>query len=230
MAVPTAITDLSITAASNSPAGSDSVFPNLDDYLRAAYAFIAQNYADKLAKAGGTMTGALTLSGAPTVDLHASTKKYADDTAATVQTNLDTLSAGLKHAFAAKGTTQTSGSTIVPGTELYDSGTCFSVATGLFTAPVDGVYAFSASVLFINTDSSNKQTADLVLEAAGTVLAITGVTLPAAVGSSNIATLSVSGIASMTATQTARIYTDGSIAGAKYITDSSFSGRILWRT
>ena len=29
--------------------------------------------------AGGTMTGALTLNGAPTADLHASTKKYVDD-------------------------------------------------------------------------------------------------------------------------------------------------------
>lgn len=31
--------------------------------------------------AGGTMTGAITLSGAPTVDLHAATKKYVDDNA-----------------------------------------------------------------------------------------------------------------------------------------------------
>lgn len=78
MPVPTSITDLSTTAASNSPAGSETVFPSLDDYLRALSAFIAQNYADKLPKAGGTMTGALTLSGAPTVDLHAATKQYAD--------------------------------------------------------------------------------------------------------------------------------------------------------
>jgi hypothetical protein len=34
-----------------------------------------------LAKAGGTMTGALTLSGAPTVDLHAATKAYVDTVA-----------------------------------------------------------------------------------------------------------------------------------------------------
>ena len=40
-------------------------------------------YADqKLPKAGGTMTGALTLSGAPTADLHAATKKYVDSAAA----------------------------------------------------------------------------------------------------------------------------------------------------
>lgn len=83
MPVPTQITDLSTTAASNSPAGTDSVLPNLDDYLRAHASFIAQIHADKLAKSGGTMTGALTLSGAPTVNLHASTKKYVDDGLAT---------------------------------------------------------------------------------------------------------------------------------------------------
>jgi hypothetical protein len=36
----------------------------------------------KLALAGGTMTGALTLSGAPTLDLHAATKQYVDGLAA----------------------------------------------------------------------------------------------------------------------------------------------------
>lgn len=36
----------------------------------------------KVAKAGDTMTGALVLSGAPTLDLHAATKKYVDDTTA----------------------------------------------------------------------------------------------------------------------------------------------------
>lgn len=37
----------------------------------------------KLNLAGGVMTGALTLSGAPTIDLHATTKKYTDDLIAT---------------------------------------------------------------------------------------------------------------------------------------------------
>lgn len=41
MAVPTLITDLSTTIASNSPSGSEAVFPNLDDYLRTTAAFIA---------------------------------------------------------------------------------------------------------------------------------------------------------------------------------------------
>ena len=41
MPVPSLITDLSTTAGSNSPAGSDNVFPDLDNHLRAISAFIA---------------------------------------------------------------------------------------------------------------------------------------------------------------------------------------------
>jgi hypothetical protein len=41
-----------------------------------------QNGDDYLLKAGGTMTGAITLLGAPSEDLHAATKKYVDDIAA----------------------------------------------------------------------------------------------------------------------------------------------------
>ena len=50
----------------------------------------------KLALAGGTMTGALTLSGAPTASLHAATKAYVDsasDTSA-IQSELDATQAG----------------------------------------------------------------------------------------------------------------------------------------
>jgi len=81
MPVPTSITDLSTTAASNSPAGADAVFPNLDDYLRAHAAFIAQlNAADatKVAKAGDTMTGPLVLNADPSATLGAATKGYVD--------------------------------------------------------------------------------------------------------------------------------------------------------
>jgi hypothetical protein len=43
MPVPTDIATLSTTPASNSPPGSESVFTNLDNYIRAAFAFIATN-------------------------------------------------------------------------------------------------------------------------------------------------------------------------------------------
>lgn len=81
MPVPTSITDLSTTAASNSPAGADAVFPNLDDYLRAHAAFIAQlnaTDATKVAKAGDTMTGPLLLNADPSATLGAATKGYVD--------------------------------------------------------------------------------------------------------------------------------------------------------
>lgn len=40
---------------------------------------IAQLITNKVSRTGDTMTGALVLSGAPTIDLHAATKKYVDD-------------------------------------------------------------------------------------------------------------------------------------------------------
>jgi hypothetical protein len=55
---------------------------------------ITNSLASKVNLSGGTMTGALTLSGAPTADLQAATKKYVDDSIAlipTPSTNLDAL-------------------------------------------------------------------------------------------------------------------------------------------
>lgn len=61
MAVPTAITDLSETAASNSPAGSTSInSEGIDNHLRAGYAFIAELYADKANLASPSFTGTVT--------------------------------------------------------------------------------------------------------------------------------------------------------------------------
>lgn len=46
MAVPTSRTDLDPAAGNNPPGGSEAVFPNLDNYLRAGFSFIRQNYDD----------------------------------------------------------------------------------------------------------------------------------------------------------------------------------------
>jgi hypothetical protein len=61
MPVPALITDLSTTAASNSPAGGDSVAPDLDNYLRAHASFIADNYTNKAPKAAPVFTGVTTV-------------------------------------------------------------------------------------------------------------------------------------------------------------------------
>lgn len=44
MPVPSSITDLSPVAGSNSPAGTETPLPQLDDYLRAISSFVRQNY------------------------------------------------------------------------------------------------------------------------------------------------------------------------------------------
>ena len=71
----------------------------------------------KLALAGGTMTGALTLSGAPTSSLHAATKAYVDSvsgTATSIQSELDATQTGAglgtNGAYSANGSTNYLGS------------------------------------------------------------------------------------------------------------------------
>ena len=58
----------------------------------ATTAFVASEISGKLDKSGGTMTGALTLSGAPTSDLEASTKKYVDDSISNIGSDLPSQS------------------------------------------------------------------------------------------------------------------------------------------
>jgi hypothetical protein len=52
------------------------------NYVDGVTSSIQTQIDDKLSKTGGTMTGALTLSGAPTSDLHAATKLYVDNVTA----------------------------------------------------------------------------------------------------------------------------------------------------
>jgi len=62
------LSDLSITATATEI-----------NYLSGLSKNIITALGEKLALSGGTLTGALTLSGAPTADLHAATKRYVDD-------------------------------------------------------------------------------------------------------------------------------------------------------
>lgn len=81
------------TQISNLVDGAPTLLNTLNE-LAAALADNPNFAADVLLKSGGTMTGALTLSGAPTTNLHAATKKYVDDSIAAIPaptTNLDAL-------------------------------------------------------------------------------------------------------------------------------------------
>lgn len=69
MPVPTVITELSTTAASNSPAGSETVGTNVDDYFRAAFAFEAQLYAGSTSVSAGMLKSTGTSISAATADV-----------------------------------------------------------------------------------------------------------------------------------------------------------------
>jgi len=79
------VTDRISTAVSDLVGGAPALLDTLNE-LAAAIAddeafstTVTTAIGEKVAKAGDTMTGDLTLAGAPTSDLHASTKKYVDD-------------------------------------------------------------------------------------------------------------------------------------------------------
>ena len=85
LATPTADTDASTkayvdTSIANLINGAPSTLDTLDEIAQALND--TANFSDTVVlKSGSTMTGALTLSGAPTVDLHAATKLYVDNVA-----------------------------------------------------------------------------------------------------------------------------------------------------
>lgn len=76
------------TAVSNLVASAPSTLDTLNELAAALgndanfASTVTTSIGGKVAKAGDTMTGALTLSGAPTSNLHAATKKYVDDAVA----------------------------------------------------------------------------------------------------------------------------------------------------
>jgi len=176
MAVPAAITDLSTTAASNSPAGSDAILPDLDNYIRALSAFIAQNYASlatkqaalgytPVNKAGDTMTGVLAATkgtaGAPGIafsgdtntGIHSSGADILDlVTAGAAQWRVDAsgrllCTARKQPCFrATTSANRTTAGIFATYTAETDDATNFDATSGSFTAPVDGWYDFSASI------------------------------------------------------------------------------------
>lgn len=86
MAVPTVLTDLSTTAANNSPSGSETVGSSLDDYLRGIQAVVRAGLAHK---------GADIPSVAGTTDLGAVVGLFHDITGTETITGFGTVSAGV---------------------------------------------------------------------------------------------------------------------------------------
>ncbi len=95
MAVPTAITDLSVTAASNSPAGADTATSNTgpDDYFRALFALLRREQAQGADVASAT-----------TIDLGAiADGNYVHITGTTTITGFGTVAAGIERTLVFTG-------------------------------------------------------------------------------------------------------------------------------
>lgn len=193
MAVPAAITDLSTTAASNSPAGSDAVFPNLDDYIRALSAFIAQNYASlatkqaslgytPVNKAGDTLTGVLAatkgtaalpgiaFSGDTNTGIHSSGADILDlVTAGASRWRVDASGRLLCPAQSQPSFRASTSTTLAAVGDFHtygsetDHGSNFDNGTGTFTAPVAGWYEFAADFSITFNASASYGMVDVLL-------------------------------------------------------------------
>lgn len=111
MPVPSAITDLSTTAGSNSPAGSGNVFPDLDDHVRALASFIAS-----LRDGNGSAAEVSVASGA-TTDIGGAASPFVRITGTTTITSFGTSYTGAKFLRFASSLTLTHNATtlILPG-------------------------------------------------------------------------------------------------------------------
>jgi hypothetical protein len=110
MPVPSSITDLSQTAGSNSPAGGDSVFPNLDNYIRAIESCIA------VLRDGKGLPAELDVASSGTCDIGASNSPFARITGTTTITSFGTNYNGPRYLRFAEALILTHSSTLVlPG-------------------------------------------------------------------------------------------------------------------
>lgn len=108
MSVPTILTDISATASSNSPTGSESVGSSLDDYLRGIQAALR----------GGLAYKGADIASATTTDLGAIAGLMHDITGTTTITGFGTVSAGIHKVIKFEGVltlTHNGTSLILPG-------------------------------------------------------------------------------------------------------------------
>lgn len=189
MAVPTVITDLNISAASNSPAGSDTIGSTLDDFLRANSAFIKQLFdicTVYSATVGGT-ANAITLTPAIALTTYKTGQRIAfkatGSSSGVVTINVSAL--GAKKAFSTDGTTQLTTGDITSGkyySLIYDSS--LDAAAGGFMLDGSGNFLTSAAAASTYAPLASPTFTETPSLPTGT----TGVTQSAADSSTKLAT------------------------------------------
>lgn len=183
MGVPVNITDLSTTAASNSPASSDSIGTSLDDYIRSHAAFIAQLFntaAIYSATVGGT-ANAITLTPTPAITAYQAGQQFTfiAGSSNTTATTINISGLGVKN-ITKNGATALAANDILSGaivTIEYD-GTRFqlvSVNTSNYLAALAEATLASAGTTDLGTAGSN-------------IVKITGTTTITSLGSSAVTT------------------------------------------
>jgi len=231
MAVPTVITELSITAGSNSPLGSESIGTNADDYIRAHAAFIAQlKDGSKNLELGTVTAPTLAFTGDSNTGVYSpGADRLGLVTAGAMQWEVSAAGrllnpANTQVAFAANRTTdQTSGTTLVFSSEIFDQGAGFNTTTGIFTASVAGLYYFTATLPYFNNTGALTGAGCALYVNAGLV-AVSAVSLPT--GYSH--TLTLSRHLRLAANDTVRVDNTNTALSATFYLSGSTSGAMLF--
>lgn len=211
MAVPTQITDLSTTAASNGPAGNESIGTNLDDYLRAGFAFDRQIYN------GAAMAAAVSVASAATAAIGAAASPTVIVTGTTTITAFDSMADGIKRDVTFSGAltlTHNATSLILPGganitTSAGDSATFVSLGSGNWRC-IKYVYASAVAGLGVSQTwqdvKASRALSTTYTNSTGKPIAVS-VTLSGTVNSSTL-------FGSMTINGVSNIGASGTITGA----------------
>jgi len=181
-------------------------------YVNGVTSAIQTQLDDKLSKTGGTMTGALTLSGAPTSDLHAATKLYVDNVTAGINfheavhaASVTNLAANYSNGTSGVGATLTAdtnrafnqidGESVTVGQRVLIKNQTDAKQNGIYTLTTNGSgstpWVLTRATDADNNPSGEMKTGDFVFVQAGTVNASIGyinnsTASPIVIGTDNI--------------------------------------------
>lgn len=167
MPVPNTIADLSQAAASNSPLGTDTVGPNLDDYLRAISAFVRQLFDGTpltLGAVGGTGDAitATTASAPFTAYVMGQLFRFLPTAANTGPATININGIGTK-SITKNGTVALAAGDLAVGvaTVLFYDGTQFQIVSGLGSQITSGDYSRVSRLYALNNLSTPTRVMDM---------------------------------------------------------------------